>query len=128
MHSATPIHTKLTTLAGAFAAASILTSVAFGPGVARADVSDCLDKHVCLFGDQNYFGRWMRVPQDALWQPNVGDFMNDLTTSIWNRTDVTVCFFEHDNYGGHNFCLGAGQFTPNVGGWWNDQITSFRPL
>ncbi|MEV1004977.1 peptidase inhibitor family I36 protein [Nonomuraea sp. NPDC050202] len=50
----------------------------------------------CIWGDMNYEGRRLTSSGDA---PNVGDWINDMTTSFWNRTNKTYCMYQHVNYG-----------------------------
>jgi hypothetical protein len=96
------------------------------PGTAVADYRDCPDHYVCLWGDGNYAGRYVFYPDNNLSVPNVGDRMNDLTTSIWNRTGRTICFYNDSNFQGQLLCVGAGGSTANVGAGANDRITSFQ--
>jgi hypothetical protein len=37
-----------------------------------------------------------------------------------------ACFYVNENYGGASFCLGSGENERNVGGRFNDRITSIR--
>jgi hypothetical protein len=97
-------------------------------GAAHADYRDCPDRYLCLWGDGNYTGRYRFQPEGNLFVPNIGSAMNDLTTSIWNRTGRTVCFYDHSNYQGQLLCLNGGGSTANVGSAANDRISSFQPF
>jgi hypothetical protein len=107
--------------------ASAVVQVA-ATNAAHAEWQDCPDHYVCLWGDGNYAGRYLFQPENNLFVSNIGSFMNDLTTSIWNRTGRTVCFYNDINYQSQLFCLNAGGSTPNVGSGANDRISSFQPF
>ncbi|MEV8638468.1 peptidase inhibitor family I36 protein [Streptosporangium sp. NPDC051023] len=86
--------------------------------------AECYPGYVCLYGDINGEGRYRNEagPTSA----NVGSQMNDLTSSIWNRTSYTVCFYEHINASGSELVrLGPDQRTSNVGSAANDKISSY---
>jgi hypothetical protein len=96
---------------------------------ARADYRDCPDRYLCLWGDGNYAGRYTFYPESGgLFVSNIGAFMNDLTTSIWNRTGRRVCFYNDINYQGQLFCMDGGGSSANVGSGANDRISSFQPF
>lgn len=97
-------------------------------GAAQAEWKDCPDRYVCLWGDSNYAGRYRFQPEHDLFVSNIGSAMNDLTTSIWNRTGRKVCFYNDINYQGQLLCLDAGGSTANVGSAANDRISSFQPF
>jgi hypothetical protein len=97
-------------------------------GAALANWQDCPDHYVCLWGDSNYAGRYIFQPDGNLFVSNIGSFMNDLTTSIWNRTGRTICFYNDINYQGQLLCLNGGGSSANVGSGANDQISSFQPF
>lgn len=98
-------------------------------GPAQADYRDCPDHYLCLWGDASYTGRYTFYPESGgLFVSNIGDFMNDLTTSIWNRTSRRVCFYNDINYQGQLGCLDGGGSTANVGDGANDRISSFQPF
>jgi Peptidase inhibitor family I36 len=117
----------LTLITGATVQMAAAGAAQAGPA-GPADYRDCPDRYLCLWGDGNYEGRYLFQPEGNLFVPNIGSFMNDLTTSIWNRTGRTVCFYNHINYQGQLLCIGAGGSTPNVGAGANDKISSFQPF
>jgi len=122
---------RKTIKAAIVAALSLATGAAVqvsATGAALADYRDCPDHYVCLWGDGNYAGRYLFQPESNLFVPNIGSFMNDLTTSIWNRTGRTICFYNDINYQGQLLCLNGGGSTPNVGSGANDRISSFQPF
>jgi hypothetical protein len=107
------------------------TGIRTGIQASPMNSADCPDNYLCLWGDVNYTGRYIFYPNnggDSLWVPNIGDFMNDLTSSIWNRTPATIFFFEDINYGGHRllYVAGEGGSSGNVGADSNDRISSFH--
>ncbi|GIE91998.1 Peptidase inhibitor family I36 [Actinoplanes regularis] len=117
--------------AAALAALTLIAGAAVqtaATGAAHADYRDCPDRYLCLWGDGNYEGRYTFYPEGNLFVRNIGDRMNDLTTSIWNRTGRTVCFYNDINYQGQLFCMGAGGSSANVGSGANDRISSFQPF
>jgi Peptidase inhibitor family I36 len=75
---------------------------------------DCPDGYVCIFGDNDYNGRWIAYPNGGnIWY--VGDWMNDLTSSVWNRTNHTICVFDNAGWTGQGFGLTHGSGTPSIG-------------
>ncbi|WP_242908355.1 peptidase inhibitor family I36 protein [Actinomadura terrae] len=90
-----------------------------------ANPNDCPNGYVCVWGDINYEGRFLFAPGPE--RQNVGDFMNDLTSSVWNRTGSQVCFYQHADWrGGTLLIVGAGDWRANVGRDANDAISSWR--
>ncbi|SFY41703.1 peptidase inhibitor family I36 protein (plasmid) [Streptomyces atratus] len=116
---------KRTWLAGTVAGMCVtVASVVTGGVPASADVNDCRDGYVCVWGDSNYRGRYLFSATDV---HNVGERMNDLTTSLWNRTGSKVCFFDDASWSGAPLLYVApGQGIPNVGDAANDRITSWH--
>lgn len=119
----------------ALAAATLMTGATLqlaAPGAAQAattEYRDCPDHYLCLWGDGNYAGRYTFYPEaGGLFVPNIGSRMNDLTTSIWNRTSRRVCFYDNINYQSQLLCLNAGASSANVGAGANDKISSFQPF
>jgi hypothetical protein len=98
--------------------------VSAAPAQAQAAWAECYSGYVCLYGDTNGQGRYLNTAGPT--NRNVGSRMNDLTTSIWNRTSYTVCFYDHaDTWGSELIRLGPGGWTNNVGSAANDRITSY---
>jgi hypothetical protein len=113
-------------IAGLVAAACTTAAlVSATPAQAKAAAwAECYSGYVCLYGDINGEGRYSNVagPTNA----NVGSRMNDLTSSIWNRTSYTVCFYNDINASGPELLrLGPGGWTGNVGSAANDKISSY---
>ncbi|WP_242908356.1 peptidase inhibitor family I36 protein [Actinomadura terrae] len=125
-------------LAGACAAATMTTTgiaqasappAPAGSGktgtVRVANPNDCPNNYVCVWGDINYEGRFLFVPGTS--RANVGDFMNDLTSSLWNRTGSRVCFYQDSDYRGSLLAIvDGGGYRANVGATANDRISSWR--
>ncbi|WP_433432712.1 peptidase inhibitor family I36 protein [Nonomuraea sp. CA-141351] len=117
---------RKTLIAGVIAAACATAAlVGAAPAQAKATAwAECYEGYVCLYGDTNGEGRYLNTAGPTL--RNVGSRMNDLTSSIWNRTSYTVCFYEHaDTWGRELVRLGPGGWTANVGSAANDKITSY---
>lgn len=91
------------------------------PG-AQAHYSQCPSGHFCIWQHSSYEGRFFSSDRDT---PNVGSYMNDRTTSYWNRSGRDVCLFRHQNYGDYLGCYraGASSAAMQIN---NDQLTSFR--
>ncbi|WP_262064328.1 peptidase inhibitor family I36 protein [Streptomyces sp. STR69] len=113
----------------AAAPAAVLAAIAGSSLVAAPPASaantDCPDFYICIFENSNYTGRWIGVHQ-GYDNPNVGDFMNDRTTSIINNTNEDYRLFVDSNYRGAVLRSGPRTQYSNVGPAWNDKITSFR--
>ncbi|MEU8777363.1 peptidase inhibitor family I36 protein [Streptomyces sp. NPDC048606] len=116
--------------------AAILTDIQTGSG-------KCPANWVCLWSENNFikgaagngfdFGA---VGSDEN-QADMGKFafdskywrwkgMPDATSSVVNNTRGGVCFYEHTNYGGLEFRIGAGEKWASVPSWINDRISSFK--
>ncbi|MEU1752805.1 peptidase inhibitor family I36 protein [Micromonospora matsumotoense] len=111
--------------------AVVVIAVAGGSLVAAPAASaapgDCPDRYVCIFQDTNYTGRMVGYYQ-GVWTPNVGDYMNDRTSSIINNTDEMYLFFRDSNYGAGTYAVMGRTQVPSMGlSGWNDSITSLRP-
>lgn len=124
--------TTTTTVSAATTIATATASTATPSGtVSVQDYRDCPDHYVCLWGDASYAGRYIFVPEgngSPLFRSNIGSFMNDLTTSIWNRTSRRICFYRDTNYQGLLLCMNPGASSPNIGSGANDKISSFQPF
>ncbi|MEU1877756.1 peptidase inhibitor family I36 protein [Streptosporangium sp. NPDC020072] len=108
------------------AVSTMTTVVTAAPAQAKAmDWDNCPEGYVCLYGDTYGRGRYSNTPGTE--KANVGAFINDLTSSIWNRTNDAVCFYEHTNWGGRTLIgVGPGEWVDNVGVAANDKISSYR--
>lgn len=106
----------------ALAAAAGMSVVA--TGTAQALPEQCPDKHFCVWEHTGYQGRFFSAPGSVA---NIGAYMNDRTTSYWNRTDTWITLYNDSNYGGS--CLVSvppGGSSYNVSSSVNDRMTSFR--
>ncbi|MGW3230082.1 peptidase inhibitor family I36 protein [Kitasatospora sp. NPDC001095] len=119
------------TVAGSAGANTILT-IGHGAGA-------CPANYVCLwseggfvrgepyqkFGsfasDQNISDMGKLKPEGAFWQG-----MQDITSSVVNNTGSSICFYEHNNYGGLEFRIGPREQWPSLPSWINDKISSFK--
>ncbi|MEV8454686.1 peptidase inhibitor family I36 protein [Streptomyces sp. NPDC052095] len=117
---------RKTVLAGMLAGLCMAATTVVAGGVqAMAGSRDCPDGYVCVWGDSNYEGRFVFVHGTS--QENVGSRMNDLTTSLWNRTDSTICFCDDAGYGGALLArVAPGDSRANLERGANDRISSWR--
>jgi hypothetical protein len=106
-------------LSGAVLAGALVTLDA---PAAQAHYSQCPSGHFCVWQHSSYEGRFFSNSTSTL---NVGSYMNDRTTSVWNRSDRTVCMYRHENYGYPMGCYKAGGSTAALP-IHNDELTSFR--
>jgi hypothetical protein len=89
---------------------------------AQAHYSQCPSGHFCVWQHSSYEGRFFSSDRDT---PNVGSYMNDRTTSVWNRSNRTVCMYRNQNYDYPMGCYlpgGSSAALPIH----NDTLTSFR--
>ncbi|MEU1737395.1 peptidase inhibitor family I36 protein [Streptosporangium sp. NPDC020145] len=107
------------------AACATATLVTAAPAQAKTmDWDACPAGYVCLYGDTYGRGRYSNAPGTE--RANVGSHINDLTSSIWNRTDTYVCFYEHSDYGGRRLIgVNPNSWVDNVGSSANDKISSY---
>ncbi|WP_406483117.1 peptidase inhibitor family I36 protein [Streptomyces platensis] len=117
---------KKTLVAGAIAAACVTaTTIGLGATPASADPNDCPKKYVCVWDESNYEGRFVFVPGTE--RPNVGEYMNDRTTALRNRTGSQVCFYQNsDGKGSLLARVAPGDSRPNIGSTANDRISSWK--
>ncbi|MCW8100331.1 peptidase inhibitor family I36 protein [Streptomyces tauricus] len=107
-------------LSGAVLAGALVT---LNVPAAQAHYSQCPSGHFCVWQHSSYEGRFFSGTRDT---PNVGKDMNDRTTSVWNRTNRTVCMYRHENYGYNMGCYGPGGSVAALPIPHNDSLTSFR--
>jgi hypothetical protein len=101
---------------------------------AHADIPDgahpgrfCKKGSFCIFEDVNYGG-------DAISQvkrknrPNVGKFMNDRASSLWNRTNHLICVYQDANYGGHRRAILPGDSHHDLNNDYFSQDHSGSPM
>ncbi|MER5931235.1 peptidase inhibitor family I36 protein [Streptomyces sp. NPDC002054] len=93
----------------------------------------CYQNYVCLWASPNY-------QDDGSWWPgiasdqNIGDMgkiqagagMQDTASSIKNNTGRSICFYEHNWYGGNQFRIGPWEQWATVPGWIDNKISSFK--
>ena len=91
---------------------------------ASAHWSQCPAGSICLWEHTGYQGR-MQAFQGA--SVNIGGYMNDRTTSVWNRSSQAVSFYRDSHHGGLClFSLSAGGSKANLPRGANDNVTSLR--
>ncbi|MER7701830.1 peptidase inhibitor family I36 protein [Kitasatospora sp. NPDC097605] len=118
------------------ASASVLTDIQTGSG-------KCPANWVCLWSDYNFVRGnpaggydYGAVGSDQN-VPDMGKFvyeskswrwkgMQDQASSVVNNTGSSICFYEHNGYGGAEFRIGPWEKWATVPGWINDRISSFK--
>jgi hypothetical protein len=90
----------------------IVVSIVFA-GPAQADIPKgshpgkfCKKGTFCIFDNPNYKGDGIR---DGVRRTNVGDFMNDRATSLWNRTGHKVCVYQNAYFDGAYRAIKPGE-------------------
>jgi Peptidase inhibitor family I36 len=70
----------------------------------------CFANYFCVWENPNYSGKWIRQigNGDSVNRSNVGSFLNDQISSLWNRSGGMVCVYENSNYGGAIFRVKDG--------------------
>jgi hypothetical protein len=105
-------------LRGAIAALTIsaLTVVVQQP--AQAAPSKCLAQHVCLYENKDFTGGFQQLAlsHSSLhsFQYDNGHALADSITSVYNNTNVVVCYYRDVNYRGNNFCDLPGGYRKNL--------------
>ncbi|MGE7387000.1 peptidase inhibitor family I36 protein [Streptomyces sp. NPDC004126] len=118
------------------ASAYVLTDIATGPG-------KCPANWVCLWSENDFIrgnpgggSDYGAVGSDGN-VSNMGNFffeaklarwkgMQDRASSVVNNTGNSVCFYEHNDYGGLEFRIGPREKWSSVPSWINDKISSFK--
>ncbi|MEU3778624.1 peptidase inhibitor family I36 protein [Streptomyces sp. NPDC032472] len=138
---------KMTRL-GLGAAAVTGLIMATATSASAATVSDighgagsCPNGYVCLWSEGNFIqGKFVYDHKFGSFasNQNVGDMgklgrtstgdkgMQDITSSVVNNTGSSICFYEHNWYGGLEFKIGPWEKWPSVPSWINDKISSFK--
>ncbi|MET8827947.1 hypothetical protein ABZX40_18805 [Streptomyces sp. NPDC004610] len=62
-----------------------------------------------------------------VWVANLSGPAQDSISSVGSSADHGMCFYEHGNFGGLEFRIGAGEWWAQVPWWINDKISSYRP-
>lgn len=99
--------------------------------------AQCPARNMCVWQDSNYWGKFIRQV-GGVRRPQVGPFLNDQISALWNRTGHVECVFQNEFYGGvwtpirpgdshHDleneiFANGSGHSTGRM----NDRISSWR--
>ncbi|MFF9488404.1 peptidase inhibitor family I36 protein [Streptomyces sp. NPDC014676] len=88
----------------------------------RSGARQCPSGHFCVWQHSSHGGRFFSDNRDT---PDVGSYMNDRTTSFWNRSNRAVCPYRHENYGDDLGSYGPGAASAAMR-IHNDQLTGFR--
>src|SRR5690242_14832251 len=100
-------------------------------GTASAALSDCFDPgyphtKLCMWIDSNFSGGWFAVIDPSVGVcHSVATGYNDLTSSIYNRTDNTLYYYQDGGCSGYLGVLDPRQATSYVGNAANDKISSY---
>lgn len=116
-----PFNVRLATAAAVFATAAGMGIVNAPSAAASPD--QCQAGYFCVWQNSSYTGRFYAASQSV---PNIGDFMNDRTTSYWNRTTSWVTLYGDSNYRGCMFSVPPWGSSPAISPSLNDEMTSFR--
>ncbi|MBC2874272.1 MULTISPECIES: peptidase inhibitor family I36 protein [Streptomyces] len=138
---------KMTRFAlGAAAAAGLLLATAPSASAATAfnighGAGSCPSGYVCLWSEGNFIqGGFVYDHKFGSFasNQNIGDMgklartesgdkgMQDVASSVVNNTGSSICFYEHNGYGGLQFKIGPHEQWPSVPSWINDKISSFK--
>ncbi|MDF5751445.1 peptidase inhibitor family I36 protein [Spongiactinospora sp. TRM90649] len=114
---------RKTLLAGSIAAACAVTAlVTAAPAQAKVAAWDFCDPgRVCVY--QHFEGNGL-VWEGGTEKASLGAG-NDRASSLWNRSDKSICFYIDQNYGGVRIKIAAGGWLDRIG-YLNDQISSWR--
>ncbi|MFI2611012.1 peptidase inhibitor family I36 protein [Kitasatospora sp. NPDC018619] len=130
----------------AAAAAGLVLTVAGSAGATNVynighGAGSCPSGFVCLWSEANFIqGTFYNDAKFGAFasDQNTGDMgklqrvastdkgMQDVTSSVLNNTRSSVCFYEHNTYGGLEFKVGPGEHWPSLPSWINDRISSFK--
>ena len=117
--------------ASAILAGTTLSGVVAAP-TAQADTccgaaTVCFANYFCVWEDPNYGGKWVRQigNGDSVNRRNVGDFLNDQISALWNRSGGKVCVSYNTNYSGLTYGVKAGDSHRDLR---NDSYNDFTSL
>lgn len=91
--------------------------------------ADCAGGYFCLWGDPNMAGRfigWLQDENGNVNVPNIGDWMNDLASSVWNRTAHKVCVYLDTGYRNQMACFEPNEWVESVKSYQHDRISSVK--
>lgn len=100
-------------------AAAVVATVVSAPPAA-AHFNQCPPGKICLWDDTGYEGRFQAFDGPTA---NIGAYMNDRTTSIWNRSNWQVHFHRNADVFSCTWSLPPGGSTWNLPSHVNDRIT-----
>ncbi|MEU1286801.1 peptidase inhibitor family I36 protein [Kitasatospora sp. NPDC005856] len=101
----------------------------------------CPSGYVCLWSEGNFIrGGFVNDSKFGSFasDQNTGDMgklqrvssmdkgMQDVASSVLNNTGSSICFYEHNWYGGAEFRIGPWEQWPSLPSWINDKISSFK--
>ncbi|MEU3778623.1 peptidase inhibitor family I36 protein [Streptomyces sp. NPDC032472] len=124
--------TGLTITTATSASATTLFDIGQGAGA-------CPSNYVCLWSENDFVASTRGHKFGAIASnQSIGDMgklqrdgtlwtgMQDITSSVLNNTGSSICFYEHNGYGGLQFKIGPWERWPSVPQWINDKISSFK--
>ncbi|MER7701831.1 peptidase inhibitor family I36 protein [Kitasatospora sp. NPDC097605] len=130
----TAVAAGLVVAAATSAGATTVTNIGHGAG-------SCPAGYICLWSEGNFiqggfvydhkfgsFGSNQNISDmGKLGRTSTGDKgMQDVTSSVLNNTGSSICFYEHNGYGGAEFRIGPWEQWPSLPSWINDRISSFK--
>jgi hypothetical protein len=116
-------------LTGALAVV-VLSTVAPAPASANARNGVCDAGEFCLFRDPNFTGvvmDWPRGVDDDRYADNSypsGHYLDDTTSSVWNRSNCAVSIWQHRFFGDPGITLAAGAKRNTAGTPLGDNLAS----
>lgn len=113
------------------AAPVLVAALALGLGAQPVQAADgydrCPDGSFCIFGDANGQGRFAYFSCMSPDLSRIGSGIDNMTSSVWNRTSDTWKVYEGYNYSGTNGDVYAWA-KGNLPGYQNDVISSLRRI
>jgi hypothetical protein len=108
-----------------------LSTVAPAPASAATPRNGvCEAGEFCLYRDANYTGvvmDWARGADDDRYADNAypsGHYLDDTTSSVWNRSNCAVSIWQHRFFGDPGIKLAAGARTNTAGTPLGDNLAS----
>jgi hypothetical protein len=108
----------------------VLSTVAPAPASANVRNGVCDAGEFCLFLDPNFTGPvmdWPRGVDDDRYADNhtpSGYYLDDVTSSVWNRSNCTVSIWQHRFFGDPGITLAAGAKRNTAGTPLGDNLAS----
>ncbi len=105
-------------LRGGIAALTVTALITVVQQPAQAAPRNCLAQHVCLYENKDFTGGFAQL---ALTHDNIHSFqydnghaLGDSITSVYNNTNVVVCYYRDVKFHGNNICDLPGGYRQNL--------------